>query len=149
MQTELSKYRDTYAFESFYGLKSIVLYHGNILSFREPIDVLVVSAFQYDYTPTCTSLIGHLKFEKNIDVEKLSHDPELDLRSTQGVWLSKKINSSDETTIKRIACVELAPVTELFFSDEEIHKKIIALFAMLSAAQYSAIELDTIAMRCR
>lgn len=61
VQTELSKYRDTYAFESFYGLKSIVLYNGNILSLQESVDVLVVSAFQYHYATTCGSLIVHLK----------------------------------------------------------------------------------------
>ena len=145
MQVSLKNYRDTYSFESIYGLKSIVLCHGNLLKMNEPIDILVISAFKNHYKPVSHTLIGHL-YKNGIDVAKLSLNPELDLRKNHGVWLSRDFSQENNLGIKRIACVEFRKLRNKAINDDEIHKKIISLFAMFSAAQYSSIEMDTVAM---
>ena len=80
------------------------LLHGDLtdISDEHNVDVLVVSAFPGNYSPTSTSLIGAL-FSAGLSVEKLSGEKESDFRDQFDSWISKEINFNN---IKRILCFE-------------------------------------------
>ncbi len=72
----------------------------------DPVDLLIVSAFQNDYVPTQSSLIGALH-RKGLSVEKLSQNKAIDLRDTAGFWLSKTLPENSTTVgVRRILCFE-------------------------------------------
>lgn len=72
--------------------REISLYHGDItdLGPDDPVDLLVVSAFPNNYSPTKSSLIGDL-FREGLSVASLAKAKEIDLRTTSGFWLSREI----------------------------------------------------------
>lgn len=86
----------------------IELYHGDIndLPSHENVDVLVLSAFPDDYTPTHRSLIGSL-YEKGISVKALSQDKLEDKRASSYCWMSKPVgNEPCEKRFRQIMCYE-------------------------------------------
>jgi hypothetical protein len=73
---------------------------------RHKVDVLVVSAFPGDYTPTPRSLIGGL-YSKGLDIGDLARAPETDLRQNFSCWLSTPIGRSlSDMNFGRILCFE-------------------------------------------
>jgi hypothetical protein len=88
--------------------KRIELYQGDltILSANEAVDLLVVSAFPNDYTPTKKSLIGAL-YKKGLSVAALAQSKEKDLRHDFSCWLSYEISPPNPgLRFKRILCFE-------------------------------------------
>ena len=86
-------------------LRKIDLCYGDLaeLSQDEVIDILVVSAFPNDYSPTPKSLIGALH-GRGISVAALSKDKAIDMREDFACWISKPIDSS--LPIRQILCIE-------------------------------------------
>jgi len=73
---------------------------------EEAVDVLVVSAFPDDYTPTPGSLIGALA-KKGVSLAGLAEKKAVDLRGNYACWLSEEIMSPDPgIQFKRILCFE-------------------------------------------
>ena len=70
------------------------------------VDVLVVSAFPDDYTPTSNSLIGKL-YAVGVDVADLARDKAVDLREFSACWLSRPVERPD-LNFSRILCFEPA-----------------------------------------
>ena len=72
------------------------LYQGDLSSMppEEAVDVLVVSAFPDDYTPTPGSLIGALA-KKGVSLAGLAEKKAVDLRGNYACWLSEEIMSPD------------------------------------------------------
>ena len=69
-------------------------------------DLIVVSAFPGDYTPTAGSLIGALS-RHGLAVAELARDPEFDLRSSTSCWLSRPIPGTRGTFgFDRLLCYE-------------------------------------------
>jgi len=69
-------------------------------------DVLIVSAFPDDYTPTASSLIGALN-RIGISVEALSRDKLEDKRESTYCWTSKQIrNDKSDVPFQYILCYE-------------------------------------------
>jgi hypothetical protein len=68
------------------------------------VDLLVVSAFPGDYSPTSGSLIGSLD-RQGISVASLAEDKAVDLRDFCSCWLSREI-LSPELHVRRILCFE-------------------------------------------
>jgi hypothetical protein len=88
--------------------KRIDLCQGDLTSLEpeEAVDVLVISAFPNDYTPTPASLIGALH-RKGISVSSLAKKKASDLREAFSCWLSQEIVSPDPgIQFKRILCFE-------------------------------------------
>jgi hypothetical protein len=88
--------------------KRIELYQGDLTNLKqdEAVDVLIVSAFPNDYTPTPSSLIGALQ-KKGVSVAQLATKKEIDLREVFSCWLSQEIVSPDPgIQFKHILCFE-------------------------------------------
>ena len=87
--------------------RRIELLQGDLsaIPLEHRVDLLVVSAFPHDYTPTPSSLIGALN-HKGVSVQALSRDKAVDLRSTASCWLSHPVESSEQLNFERILCFE-------------------------------------------
>ena len=84
------------------------LYQGDLSAMPpgEAVDILVVSAFPDDYTPTPRSLIGALA-DKGVSLAELAEKKAVDLRENYACWLSEEIVSPDPgIQFKRILCFE-------------------------------------------
>jgi TIR domain len=69
-------------------------------------DLIVLSAFPGDYTPTAGSLIGALS-RRGLGVAQFARDPEFDLRASTSCWLSRPIPGARGTFgFNRLLCYE-------------------------------------------
>ena len=124
--------------------KKIRIQIGDICSSEEDFDVLVCSAFKNDYIPTPTSLIGSLLFQKQISVDQLAEDPEIDLKE-YGCWLSRPISDN----FHRIACVELIDWHnyEAVTPESKFLKRAFSTFRfLLEQANLKGIPLQSVAL---
>eukprot|EP00794_Sanderia_malayensis_P007282 gene7282-8093_t len=89
-----------------HGPCEIHLNFGSVtkLAKSDKVDVLVVSAFPGDYSPTRTSVIGALFKDLDISVRSLSKNKEEDLRGLFSCWWSKPIPGNH--SFDRIMCFE-------------------------------------------
>jgi len=85
------------------GIKEFELVQGDITNLPFEVDLLCLSAFKNDYTPTESSIIGQL-FKKGINIEQLSKKPSMDFRESLGIWVS---NEFEDNFFKKIVCVEI------------------------------------------
>lgn len=86
----------------------IELYHGDLAAIPREIavDLLVVSAFEGDYTPTSSSLIGALH-RRGINVGEMAAEKEFDLRETTSCWISQAISGEHpHVGFRRLLCFE-------------------------------------------
>ncbi|XP_068703080.1 uncharacterized protein [Montipora foliosa] len=97
---------DTLSLTTDNGVSKIQLCIGDItkLAKEDEVDVLVVSAFPGDYSPTPSSLIGALSINLGISVRNLSKDKEEDLRRQYFCWWSKPL--PEHHSFRRILCFE-------------------------------------------
>lgn len=87
--------------------KRITVCSGDICESDENFDLLICSAFKGSYMAdgkAARTLIGNLKSKKNISVEELAKEPQMDFKADKNCWVSKAISGSN---ISRIACVEI------------------------------------------
>lgn len=84
--------------------RSIVLAQGNLarLDAAQRVDLLVISAFPGDYTPTRTSTVGQLA-RNGVSVAELASMKAMDLRAESGAWLSRPVEASG---FDRLVCFE-------------------------------------------
>ncbi len=88
--------------------RRIELYHGDLtdLAPEDAVDLLVISAFPDDYTPTGSSLIGALD-SRGISVADLARAKAVDLREAFSCWLSQDLAGPARTLgFRRILCFE-------------------------------------------
>ena len=88
--------------------RGIVLYHGDLarIPAEHAVDILIVSAFPDDYSPTRTSLIGSLD-DAGLSVADLAARKDHDLRSSTGFWLSRPLTGPGRgLNIGRVLCFE-------------------------------------------
>lgn len=127
-------------FRTAIGYKSVELHHADITRFNKAYDLLVISAFKDDYTPTEHSLIGALKSELNIDISLLAESKALDLKVPINVWLSHELQN---TKFKRIACIE----GMLSFDNEDsVKQSFLSLFSFISTLTFYEIAVSSICM---
>jgi hypothetical protein len=88
--------------------KTIDLLLGDLAAIppEHAVDLLALSAFRGDYTPTPSSLIGGLA-AKGLSVARLAEVPEQDLRDSYSCWLSRPIGPLQaQLNFSRILCYE-------------------------------------------
>ena len=94
--------------DSQFGKKKLCVYEGDIIEYKDTINILTISAFPYHYKPVQGTMIHALKSNKGISVEDLAKNPKLDLRKLCGCWVSKKLSQTKENAnIRRIGCIEM------------------------------------------
>ncbi len=124
-------------------LKTLELINGNMCEL-DNCDIAVCSAYINDYYPLRGTLIGSLLFEKNINVEQLSKNPEINLQK-MGAWLSKETNQS----FHRIACLEMIDLDFYDISIKQININVNRSFStlkfLLEQASFLNIKTETIA----
>lgn len=131
-----------------YGQKQLQLFCKDIVSFEEPIDILTVSAFPYNYEPTAGTVIGALVRKKSIMVDELAKHPFFDLRKNAGCWISQEVELSPQNLyIKRIGCVERIRQKDIKAKRED--NQLLAVksyFHMLDIMAELNIKMDTVLM---
>lgn len=119
--------------------RRIVLARGDLAHIdpADQVDLLVISAFPDDYTPTPSSLIGQLA-ANGVSVEQLSATKARDLRDTTGAWLSQPLETAG---FKRLVCFE---PHRLGSPPKVVGKLFRALFPFLSEEQDQIIAMPLI-----
>ncbi len=91
------------------GFADIELYHGDLSAIpkEHKVDIVILSAFPNDYTPTPGTLIGSFA-EKGLSVEQLAQDKEMDLRKSLWCWFSKALNPAQQAqfNLQHFLCFE-------------------------------------------
>ena len=132
-----------------YGVKSIRVFHGDVLDFCEPIDVLTTSAFMYAYNNTPGTMFAALS-TVGIQVRTLAKDPLIDLRDLCHVWLSEKLE--DDTGIQHIGCIELSGYYKrnsfeiIEAGEQRVINAIRSYFHMLDIATFAGVSAKTVAL---
>lgn len=118
------------------GIKEFELVQGDITNLDFNVDLLCLSAFKDDYTPTPSSIIGQL-YKKKINVGEQSKKPSLDFRESLGIWVSNKF---DDNFFKKIICVEIVGSNNTFIGAVK------NLFATISALEVQGDQNYSIAL---
>lgn len=128
--------------ETALGRKHISVVQGDLCATSAEYDVVICSAYKNSYYPSYGTLIGEMYYKKEISVQKLSEDCELDLRE-RGAWLSKLLDSN----FHRIACVELLDLNHRENADIVCLKSIFSTMNyVLQQASFSGIPLRKAAL---
>ncbi|XP_030852601.1 uncharacterized protein LOC100890762 [Strongylocentrotus purpuratus] len=80
------------------------------LPMEDKMDVIVISAFRGDYSPSPQSVIGALQRTFNLSVEDVAKDKEEDLRKLYSCWWSKPLPS--RLPYRRLLCFETRRVMD-------------------------------------
>jgi hypothetical protein len=118
------------------GIKEFELVQSDITDLSFSVDLLCISAFKNDYTPTDSSVIGQL-YQKGINIDQLSENPELDFRESLGIWVSKDVQG---LFFKKIVCVEILGTNKTFIATVK------NLFAVISALEIQGQKNVSIAL---
>ena len=122
--------------------KTIRLVVGDLSKETNIFDLVICSAYKGDYIPTRDSFIGGLFWEKNISVDLLSQNPQVDMRE-QGFWLSQSLASN----FKRIGCIEfLNEGDQIIPPPILLKKKYSTMRYVLEQASLSHLGITNIAM---
>jgi hypothetical protein len=88
--------------------RTIALYEGDLVAIpiKHRADILILSAFPNDYTPTDTSMIGSLH-RAGLSVGQLAANKAYDLRGTSAFWISHPIiGPAASLNVGQVACFE-------------------------------------------
>jgi len=118
------------------GIKEFELIQCDITALPFEVDLLSVSAYKNNFSPTSRSVIGHL-FRKGINVEQLSKRPYLDFRDSLGVWVS---SAQSNLIFRQLICVEIIGRNHSF------ENAIKNLFSTISALEIQGLQNTTLAL---
>jgi hypothetical protein len=124
-------------FETRWGYRTLELYCGDLTKIDRDVDVLAVSSFAGDYTPSERTLIGALQEKCNISVLELSERFEYDFRDSLSCWIAKVNRPS---RFERIVCVEISG------GKLEVDEIIENLFVVLSILEMKGVNVRNLAL---
>ena len=131
------------------GEKTISVHACDIRTLDVAVDVMTVSAFYRNYAPTRGTLFGALA-DKNIDIHKLSVDPEIDLREPCNIWLSRETPRASQLPIRRVGCIEMSSYSRDRNSWQmqaaSMLASVQAYFRMLDIASIAGIPIERIVL---
>ena len=130
-----------------FGEKSLSVHCCDICEWREPLDVMTISAFRRNYYPVQSTLLGAL-LRKGISVEDLAHNPAIDLRDLCNVWLSHEVQGA-ALPFTRIGCIEMVPLSSQDQSadlESSILNSIHAYFLMLDLATCAGMHVKSLGL---
>ncbi len=136
---------DSFSVSDGQHTRTISLWEGNPADTppEDPVDLIIVSAFHNDYTPTPISIIGAL-YRKGISVAKLAEDKQVDFRGTAGFWLSKPLpEGSSSVGVRQVLCFE--PHTLGGSPPEVVGQLFRGLFPFLPDGRESKVAMAVIA----
>ncbi|MCR5160643.1 MAG: hypothetical protein K6C06_02635 [Lachnospiraceae bacterium] len=124
------------------------VYQGDIKDLTEPVDLLSLSAFEYNYSPNPVTIIGAIYDQYDISVKSLSESPLMDMRSLCSCWISDAIAQTPKNPyIRRIGCVEFQPIIrEKDASAETLLSRIQSYYQMLDLLPLNGVPLHNIIM---
>jgi hypothetical protein len=111
-----------------HGFRTVELFEGDITALEFPVDILVLSAFQGDYSPTPGTILGALQTRCGISIAEHARQPALDLREALSIWVSEVL--PEPAPFSRALCVELVGSAMLL---EEAVDNVFAGLMLLSA----------------
>ena len=76
-----------------FGDRTISVHAQDITSIDFPLDIMTISAFRRNYAPMKGTLVGALD-DCGIGISDLASNPEIDLRETSDIWLSRAVDGS-------------------------------------------------------
>lgn len=126
-------------------VRRIGLYHGDLTAIPtdHAVDILIVSAFPDDYTPTDSSLIGAFD-QVGLSISALSRNKAIDLRSTSGFWLSQQLERQySRHNIGRVLCFEPSTIGD---PPDVVGQLFRGLFPFLSEDRDATIAMPLVAM---
>ena len=127
-----------------YGEKEISVEYGDITTLDYNVDVLTISAFKNEYSPTIGTIYHSLK-QVGIDVISLAEDKFYDLKDNCNVWLSKALNKK-KIPVTRIGVIEMEYDINFDLVEDKMLKSIKAYFKLLDIASTMDMEVETIAL---
>lgn len=132
--------------ETSRGYRVMELYRADLTSGAVAADVLVVSAFQGDYTDVPGTLLASLKAELNIDLDHESRHAALDLRSALGCWVSREVEGA--LPFDRILVVEIPWNVRATAPTEAggVNESINHVFVTLAVLEAKGIPIASVAM---
>ena len=123
------------------GFKTIEIHHDDLTKLDWSIDVLVVSTYKNRYNPRPGTLLDGLINNREINVNNLSADPEIDLRSNMNTWVSKELKND---SIHRILCLE--GMAESYAQGGDLNELMTDLFGTLSVMNLKGMDTSSVAM---
>jgi hypothetical protein len=131
--------------ETRWGYRAFELYQGDLLAFRQPVDLLAISATTRrlqvllanpsEYSTMEWTFIGALYSRAGIDVARHRADPEFDLRAALGCWVSRPTNPA---YFKRIVCVEDIGL------DRTVEEAVDNVFMAAAVLEAKSVEVRTV-----
>ena len=122
--------------ETLTGIKEFELYQGDITNLPFQTDLLCISTFKDDYTPTTSSIVGQF-LGNGISIEELSANPSLNFTDSLGIWVSPEIAGKN---FKKILCLEIQGSASSF--EESLRN----LFSAISVVEMKQDGLSTLAL---
>lgn len=131
------------------GEKTVSVHASDIRDLDTDVDIMTVSSFYRNYTPTDGTLF-HALSSKGIDVEDLAGAPYIDLREPCNVWLSREVSGNAGLPIRRIGCIELSGYTSDRTDWKEREAMMLssvqAFFRMLDIASIMGVDVEHIVL---
>jgi hypothetical protein len=119
------------------GYRSFEIHKGDITNLDFKVDMIGISAFSGCYYPSYGTVIGAF-FEKDVDIDRMSRNPLIDLRDSFGVWVSDKMN--EDYLFNHLICLEMIGTN---FSIDQLLEN---LFSVISILEVKKFKIETIAL---
>jgi len=128
--------------ETSKGIKTISVFHGDIIKMHETVDILFVSIFHGGLSPIPDTLLGSLS-QSGIDIVKLYKKMAFNFRKGLNTWVSTPLSGYP---FKRILFVEMRTLRGDIKPGEEMEEIFENLFLSLMILEKKGVPVSKVAM---